>query len=68
MPAATDIAAMAARIRHHLPNNLFKASLPIFLLSIARPPAGGIAVGRRSRYRQGMLTIPPITSSFGASI
>ena len=41
----------------------------ILVASSYRTPAhaGGIAVRRRSRLRPGMLTIPPIASSFGAS-
>jgi hypothetical protein len=74
MPLATDIAATAAKIRNQLPKNflpkdhLLKASLPIFcyLSHARRPPAppSGASHGKR----QGMLTIPPITSSFGAPI
>jgi hypothetical protein len=44
MPAATDITAAAAKIRNHL----LKASLPIFLLSIACP-----AQQRHRRKAQG---------------
>jgi sulfopyruvate decarboxylase alpha subunit len=60
----TDIAATAARIRNHL----LKASLPIFFdLSHARIPAAP-RPGAGHGFDPGMLTIPPITSSFGASI